>query len=42
MKIHRFKISVNCFLPNDDLATDELQDAEEWYEDNGFIILPDQ
>jgi len=42
MKTHRFKILVNCFLPNDDLSSDQLQDTEELYEDNGFIVLPEQ
>lgn len=42
MKVYRFLISVNCFLPDNDSASDKLQDAEELYEDNGLIILPDQ
>ena len=41
MKIHRFKISVNCFLPNENLATDALQDFEDLREDFGFIFLPE-
>ena len=40
MNIYRFSVRVNCYLPyNEDI--DRLQDAEELYEDNGFIILPD-
>ena len=42
MIVYRFKISVNCFLPHNDLNSDFQQDAEELYEDNGFIILPEQ
>ncbi len=42
MKKHHFKIKVNCFLPNDSAETDGLQDAEQLYEDEGFILLPDQ
>jgi hypothetical protein len=41
MKIHRFKLWVNCFLPNDQAVTDAVQDREELYEDHGFILLPD-
>ena len=42
MIVYRFKFSVNCFLPHNDLNSDFQQDAEELYEDNGFIILPEQ
>ncbi len=42
MKIHRFKIKVSCYLPDEGSATDTLQDREELYEDNGFIMLPDE
>lgn len=42
MKIYRFQLPVNCFLANNDLNSDLPQDAEELYEDNGFIILPEQ
>ncbi len=38
--IHRFSVSVNCNLPNENIITDELQDFEQLYEDNGFIIFP--
>jgi len=41
MKIHRFSVTVNCSLANDNAVTDTVQDFEEFYEDNGFIILPD-
>ncbi|MBP3592021.1 MAG: hypothetical protein J6K14_06000 [Clostridia bacterium] len=42
MKTLHFQILVNCFLPNDSAATDTVQDKEELYADNGFIMLPDQ
>ena len=38
---HRFSVLVNCNLPDENLITDELQDFERLYEDNGFIILPE-
>ncbi len=41
MQIHRFSVSVNCFLPDDHSVTDTVQDLVENYDDNGFIILPD-
>ena len=40
MKTYRFSVDVNCYLPIDD-ASDKVQDFEEIYEDNGFIVLPD-
>lgn len=40
-KIHRFSVSVNCNLPNENIITDKLQDFERLYEDSGFIILPE-
>jgi hypothetical protein len=40
MKMHRFSIDVNCFIPCD-ASTDNLQDREELYGDLGFIALPD-
>ena len=39
--IHRFKVSVNCYISDETIVTDCLQDCELIYEDNGFIILPD-
>ncbi len=42
MRVHRFSIRVNCFLPDENAVSDQLQDFEELYEDRGFIILPDQ
>lgn len=39
--IHRFKVLVNCNLPDENLATDKVQDFEKLYEDDGFIIFPD-
>ncbi|MBO5649679.1 MAG: hypothetical protein J6S76_07160 [Clostridia bacterium] len=41
MQIHRFSISVNCYLPDDNASTDQLQDFVDNYEDSGFLILPD-
>lgn len=41
MRIHRFSVTVNCFLPDDCAVTDEVQDFCENYEDHGFIMLPD-
>ena len=41
MKIYRFKIKVNCFLPDESLISDEQLDEQRLYEDNGLIILPD-
>ncbi len=41
MKIHRFSVSVNCNLPNENKITDKLQDFVKTYEDYGFIIFPD-
>ncbi len=40
-KIHRFSIQVNCNLSDESLVTDRQQDFEQIYEDNGFIILPE-
>jgi len=42
MKVYHFQLLVNCVLTNCDSDFDVLQDAEELYEDNGFIILPEQ
>ncbi|MBQ8340093.1 MAG: hypothetical protein IJY16_06585 [Clostridia bacterium] len=42
MNVYRFRLLVNCFLANCDSDFDVLQDAEESYEDNGFIVLPEQ
>ena len=39
--VRRFSVFVNCNLPDENISTDELQDFENLYEDNGFIILPD-
>ena len=40
MRTHRFKVMVDCsFLERDNLPKGE---AVEFYEDNGFIILPDE
>ena len=39
--IHRFVISVNCYIGNENLVTDNQQELEQLYEDNGFLILPD-
>lgn len=39
--IHRFSVSVNCNLPDENINTDELQDFEKFYEDNGVLLLPD-
>lgn len=39
--IHRFSVFVNCTLPDEKIVTDKLQDFEELYEDNGFIVFPD-
>ena len=41
MKIHRFSVLVNCNLSDESQITDKLQDYEQLYEDNGFIIFPD-
>ena len=41
MKIHRFSVLVNCNLSDENKCTDGQQDFERIYEDNGFIILPD-
>lgn len=41
MRIHRFSVTVNCFLPDDCAAGAGVQDHCENYEDHGFIILPD-
>ena len=41
MNIHRFTVSVNCNLPDDNLITDQLQDYECLYEDYGFIAFPE-
>ena len=38
---HRFSVSVNCDLGNDNSVTDRQQDFERLYEDDGFIILPE-
>lgn len=40
MKTYRFSVAVNCFLPSEEIS-DRVQDFEEIYEDNGFIVLPD-
>jgi len=40
-KIHRFSILVNCNISDENIITDGLQDFEKLYEDNGFIILPE-
>ncbi len=40
-KIYRFSVLVNCNLSDEEKATDELQDFEKLYEDNGVIILPE-
>lgn len=42
MKIHRFKILVNCNLSDTEASSDKVQDAEVLYEDFGMIILPEQ
>ena len=42
MRKHHFKVKINCHIPCEHLAEDTLQDREELYEDNGFIILPDE
>lgn len=39
--IHRFSILVNCNLSDENSVTDSQQDFEQFYEDNGFIIFPD-
>jgi len=41
VNIHRFSVSVNCHLADDNLKADKLQDFQEIYDDNGFIMLPD-
>ena len=41
MQIHRFSVNVNCYLPDESAQTDQLQDFTEYYEDSGFLILPD-
>ena len=41
MRIHRFSISVNCHLPDENAITTKLQDFEMLYDDYGFIMLPD-
>ena len=41
MKTHRFTVSVNCYLPDDSVTSDMVQDFEEMYDDSGLIILPD-
>lgn len=41
MQTHRFSVSVNCHLPDDTAITDVVQDFEELYSDDGFLILPD-
>ena len=40
-KIHRFSIPINCNLSDENQITDQQQDFEQIYMDNGFIILPD-
>lgn len=40
-KIHRFSVSVNCNLSDENEMTDRLQDFEKMYDDYGFIILPE-
>ncbi len=39
--IHRFSVLVNCNISDENIITDELQNFEQLYEDNGFIILPE-
>ena len=41
MKVHHFKIQVNCFIPDNTSDSDKLQDREEVYDDYGLIFLPD-
>ena len=41
MKIHRFKVSVNCNITDENIITDKVQDKECLYDDYGFLILPD-
>ncbi len=41
MRIDRFSVWVNCYLPDENLTTESVQDFEKLYEDNGFIILPE-
>lgn len=41
MQIHRFSVSVNCYLSDETAVTDRLQEFEELYDDKGFLILPD-
>jgi len=41
IQIHRFLVSVNCHLSDENLITDQQQDYEQLYEDHGFLILPE-
>ncbi len=41
MRIERFSVWVNCFLPDETKTTDMVQDEEKLYEDRGFLMLPD-
>ncbi len=41
MRIDRFSVWVNCFLADENKTTDNVQDFEKLYEDDGFIILPE-
>ena len=42
MQVHRFSVSVNCYLPDETAVTDTVQGFEECYDDKGFLILPDE
>lgn len=41
MRTERFTVPVNCYLPDENSTTDNVQDFEKIYEDYGFIILPE-
>lgn len=41
MQIHHFSVPVCCFLPNEQLCTDTLQDTAACFEDHGCLLLPD-
>ena len=40
-RTERFSVLVNCYMPDNDLVTEEVQDFEKLYEDCGIIMLPE-
>jgi len=42
IRIERFSVWVNCYLPNDSLSSENVQDFEQLYEDRGFLMLPER